>query len=134
MSPEPTSLLLTLLSEGLIDDVEDDNSQSPFLGWTQGKRYESVEITLVCHGTNGSFDEDEETVKGKRVSLAQPEDCSTYRHSWYVLFMRDFFILICTHIRSSATRIVHQLVDGSISIDRARCTLRTCGPCGSFSS
>ena len=66
-----------------------------------------------------AYDEDEGQEGVTRPSRVT-NDCSTYRHSWYVLFMRDFFILICTHIRSSATRIVHQLVDGSISIDRAR--------------
>ena len=48
------SLLLALLSEGLIDDVEDDKLAIS-IRWTPGQRYESVEITLLCHGTNGSL-------------------------------------------------------------------------------
>ena len=60
------SLLLALLSEGLTDDVEDDNSQSPFVGPQDNAMSPSRSLYFVMEQME-AHDEDEEPAKGKRV-------------------------------------------------------------------
>ena len=68
------SLLLTLLSEGLIDDVEDDNfwNQINLRSWDPSttSQIRRVSLYFVMEQME-AFDEDEEPARGKRVSLAQ---------------------------------------------------------------
>ena len=128
------SLLLTLLSEGLIDDMQDDKSLSLSLSirWTQGRRYKSVAITLFGHGNKWKLLTRMKSLRKARGCLLLvrgTNDCPTYQHFGCMVRTIHAGLLICTHLCSSATRIAHQLLDGPIPME-----IRVHLTDGSFSS